>query len=267
MRVLAFLILSAAAMQAQDPAVLANIDEAFRLAGVRNLLESLPAHVSEMTSAAVAQFPKEQRQQFEPMIKEVGLKFLDPDAFYRQLRAYFVKHHDAGHMNTFLALERTPVYRTMHRLEEAANSAAGQAARRRFENNLKSDPPSQKRVLIMQRLDEAGNMTGLQVRMVIAIVNSMSAGLGAQMPPDLEAQSTAFAAKIRPILANNVLHTNLYVYRNADDAELEDYAAAAQQPDVEWFNRNLQGAMLALAGDRAGKAGEAIKVKVSQPFN
>ena len=38
-------------------------------------------------------------------------------------------------------------------------------------------------------------------------------------------------------------HTNLYIYRNTDDAELEGYVAAAQQPDVAWFNRDLQGAM------------------------
>ena len=267
MRLFAFLFLSAAAAHAQDPSVLANIDEAFRLAGVRTMLESLPAHVTEMTSAAVAQFPNDQRKQFEPVIKEVSRKFLDPDTFYRQMRAYFAKHYDAGHMDTFIVLERTPVYRTMHRLEESAETEAGRESRRRFENNLKSDPPTQKRQLAMQRIDDAGNMTGLQIRMVIAIVNSMSAGLGAQMPPDLEAQSTAFTAKVRPILANNILHMNLFVYRNADDAELEDYIAAQQQPDVAWFNKNLQGAMLAVAGERAGKAAEAIKIRVSQPLN
>ncbi|HEY3841344.1 MAG TPA: hypothetical protein VGL72_32460 [Bryobacteraceae bacterium] len=267
MKLFALLILSAAALPAQDPAVIADIDEAFRLAGVRTMLTSLPSHVTQMTSAAVAQFPNDQRRQFEPMIKEVSRKFLDPDSYYRQMRAYFVKHYDAGRMNTFLALERTPVYRTMHRLEEAADTEADEGARRRFENNLRSDPPTRKRILTMQRLDDAGNMTGLQVRMVIAVVNSMSAGLGAQMPPDLEAQSTAFTAKIRPILANNILHQNLFAYRNTDDAELEDYVSAAEQPDVAWFNKNLQSAMLAVAGDRAGKAAEAIKIKVSQTLN
>ena len=45
---------------AQDPAVLADIDEAFRLAGVRGMLETLPSHVNEMTAAAVSQFPRDQ---------------------------------------------------------------------------------------------------------------------------------------------------------------------------------------------------------------
>jgi hypothetical protein len=83
------------------------------------------SHVNEMTAAAVGQFPKEQRPQFEPLIKDVSLKFLEPDAFYRQLRTYFVKHYDAPHMGTFLALERTPVYRTMHRLEDTADCGSG----------------------------------------------------------------------------------------------------------------------------------------------
>jgi hypothetical protein len=259
--------LVSAQVRAQDPGVLADIDEAFRLAGVRSILETLPSHVGEMTAAAVAQFPKAQRSQFEPVIQDVSLKFLDPDAFYRQLRAYFAKHYDARHMQTFLALEKTPVYRTMHRLEETASSPVAQAARRRFEMNMKSDPPDAKRIDAIQRLDDARNTTGLQVKIVIGIVNAMADGLGAQMPADLEAQSTVFAAKVRPILAANVLHSYLFAFRNSDNLDLEDYVAAAQQKDVDWFNRNLQGAILAVAADRSARAGEYIKSKVAQPLN
>jgi hypothetical protein len=253
--------------QSQDPALLAYIDEAFRLAGVHKTLESLPSHVDEMTVVAVAQYPASQRRQFEPLIKEVSLKFLDPEAFYRQLRNYFVKNYDAAHMSSFLALERTPVYRTLQRLEEAADTPAAQASRRRFEANLQSDPPTPNRVEILQRLDEARNTTGLQVRIVTGIVNAMSAGLGAQMPADLESQCAAFTAKTRPMLANQVLHTNLYIYRNNDDADLEDYVAAAEQKDVAWFNRTLQAAIIAVAADRSTRAGEDIKGRVSKILN
>ena len=206
------------------------------------------------------------------MIKDVSSKFFSlPTVFYRQLRTYFVKHYEAGHMNTFLALERTPVYRTMHRLEESARSPAGQASLRRFAANLKSDPPTPKRVArLCKQLDAAGNTTGMQVRMVVSIVNAISGGLGAQLPPDLEAQSAAFTAKIRPLLSNNVLIANLFHHLSqpAMTAEVEDYVAAARQADVEWFNKNLQAAILAAAVDQSTKAGEAIKVKtaLAQPL-
>jgi hypothetical protein len=265
MRFLALsLLTSLVSLSAQDPEAAANIDQAFRLAGVRGILESLPSHVNNMTAVAVAQLPTDQRRAFEPFIKDVSRTFLDPDAFYRQLQSYFAKHYDAAHMNTFLTLTRTPVYRGMLRLEEAAETPAAQASRRRFEMNLQSDPPTPARVRILERLDEARKTTDLQVRLVIGIVNAMAAATGAQMPPDLEAQSTAFAAKIRPILAANILHTNLFIYRNSDDADLEDYVAAAEQKDVQWFNTNLQGAILAVAADRTTRAGEAIKKKMSQ---
>lgn len=261
------LVAAVAPLGAQDPAVAANIDEAFRLAGVRSMLESLPGHVNEMTTAAVAQLPREQRRQFEPVIKDVSLKFLDPDAFEKQLRTYFARHYDAARMGTFLALERTPVYRTMHRQEEAAETSAAHAALRRFEMSLKSDPPSPARVSLLQRLDEARNTTDLQVRMVAGIVNAMAVGLGAQMPPDLEAQSAAFRERLRPILAGTVLVQNLYMYRNASDTDLEDYIGAAQQKDVAWFNRTLQAAVLAVAADRAARAGEYIKTKLASQNN
>ena len=199
---------AAAAIGAEpDPTVLADIDEAFRLSGVRGMLESLPSHINEMTAAAVAQFPKEQRRQYEPLIQDASLKFLDPEEFYRQLRTYFAKHYDAARMSTFLALERTPVYRSMHRLEEMAETPAAQASRRRFEASLKSDPASPKRVEILQRLDDARSSTALQVRIVTGIVTALSTGLGPQMPADVQTQCAIFAlrAKTQPVLANNVL--------------------------------------------------------------
>jgi len=150
---LALLLAASGLLQAQDAAI-ASVEEAFRLAGVRRMLESLPAHVNQMTALAVAQLPREQQRQFEPLIREVSLKYFDPDAFYLQLRTYFIKHNDDSHMATFLALERTTVYRTMHRQEDAAETPAAHAVRRRFEVNLKADPPSPNRVAILQRLDQ-----------------------------------------------------------------------------------------------------------------
>ena len=262
------LLVCSFSLSAQDPTVLTNVDEAFRLAGVRSMVDSLPSHINEMTVAAVAQLPTDRRRALEPLIRDMSRKFLDPDAFYRQLQSYFAKHYDAAHMNTYLTLQRTPVYRTIVRLEEGAETPAAQASRRRFEANLNSDPPSPKRMTFLQQLDEARKTTDLQVRLVVAIVNAMSDSLGAQMPApaDMEAQNTAFSTKIRPILAGNVLHANLFTYRNSDDADLEDYVGAAQQKDVEWFNRNLGEAILAVAIDRTKRAAEAIKKNIAKPL-
>ena len=83
----------------------------------------------------------------------------------------------------------------------------------------------------------------------------------------IAAQTAAFTAKIRPLLANNVLVHSLYTYRSADDTDLEDYVEAAQQPAVAWFNRTLNDAILAVAADRASRAGNYIKSKLARPFN
>lgn len=244
--------------------MVANIDEAFQLTDVRAMAEKLPSHVNEITTAAVAQFPRDLRKQFEPYIKDVSRRFLAPDAFYRQLRTYFVKHYDGGKMATFLALERTPGYRTMHRLEAGVETPAAEAGRRRFEANLKSDPPEPDRIAILQRMDQETKTTDLQVRMLTNIVNVMSDSLGVQLPPDLDTKTAAFAAKIQPVVANAVLTNNLYVYRNTEGGDLEDYIAAAQQPAVEWFNHTLQSAILAVSAERVAHAGEDIKTKAAQ---
>jgi hypothetical protein len=94
--------------------------------------------------------------------------------------------------------------------------------------------PEAKRVDILQRLDGARKTTDVQLRIVLGIINAMSSGLGAQMPSDLDTQSAAFKDKIRPVLANNTL------------------------------THNLQSAILAVAAERAARAGEDIKAKTTQ---
>ena len=219
----------------------------------------LPARINQITAAAVALYPAEQRRDFEPMVKEIRLKFRDPQGLYRQLRSYFVKHYDAAHMRTFLALERTPVYRTMHRQEDAAELPEAQAARRRFENNLKADPPALKRMQAVESLDDARNATASQVKLAKTIATAMAAAVGTQIPPGLEPQGEEFASKIRPILAGDVQRKYLFTYRNADDLDMDDYLAAVQQKDVTWFDRTLQAAILAATTDRATRAGDAVK--------
>ena len=128
------------------------------------------------------------------------------------MRSYFAKHYDAAQMATFLALERTPVYRTMHRLEESAETPAAQAARRRFRGQSEVRPADPERVDIIARLDEATKTTGLQVNIVIGIMNAMAAALGAQMPADLETQSTAFRPRSDrswPTMSSTVIFSSI----------------------------------------------------------
>ena len=133
-------------MHAQDPAVLANIDEAFRLAGrAKPYSKSLPSHVTEMTSAAVAQYPtgaapaaRAGGQGSQPQIPAI------PTSSTGQLRVYFAKHYDAG---PYGHLPRPGADAGLSHDASPGGSrelGCGQAARRRFENTLQSDPPVEK---------------------------------------------------------------------------------------------------------------------------
>ena len=214
-----------------------------------------------MTAAALGQLPSEKRLEFGPLIHDVSLKFLNPDAFSRQVKAYFARHYDGKKMAMLLALERTTTYRSMHRIEAEAE-AANAMTRHRFETNLKTDPPPPARVRLMQRLDDTMNTTELQVKIVTGILKILNA-----VSQGSDLQTADFTAKIRPVLAGNVLVHSLFTYRNAEDAELEDYLEACQQPPIVWFNRMLHDAIVAVAAERAAQAGEDLKGKQEHPFN
>lgn len=218
MRIAGLLLLAAAVLLHAQSTARARIDEAFRLAGVAEVLASLPTYINEMAAPSVAQ-----------------TKVKDADAFARELKSYFIDRYDASKMATFLALERTPTYRTMHRMEAAADKAP-RASRRSFEANLKSDPPGAKRVALLKRLDAAMSSTGLQIRIATEVLKGLPAG-----PPSL---------------ANSESIHDLFVYRNVDDSELEDYVVASEHPAVQWFNHTLQAAILVAMADRPAIEGE-----------
>jgi hypothetical protein len=265
----AALFLTALPLAAQDSqeAKLAQIDEAFRLAAVRATLETLPNHANEMTVAALATIPSDKQKPFLPVIKQASRNVLEPNACYPLVRRYFLKHYDAAHLRAFIALEQTSVYRTWRRLEQQASLPALQTARRGFLENLKEEPPPFERRQLMAQLDDATDSTGLEVRLVIAVLNSTAAAMGANMPSDLDLQSTAFTARIQPALQERTLANLCFTLRGADDAGVQDYIDAALQPDVAWFNRNLHAAILSLVGDRASAAADYIKSHPPKPFN
>jgi hypothetical protein len=130
---------------------------------------------------------------------------------------------------------------------------------------VKEDPPAPKRLDTLRRLDETLNTTGAELRMVTGIVNALSESMGGSPPAGLDTRSAEFAAKLQPILANQVLMQNLFVFRNSDDEDLEDFIAAAQQPAVDWFHHNLQSALLAAALERETHLVEDLKTKAAAP--
>jgi hypothetical protein len=244
-----------------------QVDEAFRLAGVRPLLEALPARAGEMTVAVLATFPPDKRKELEPAAKDIARRMLEPSLCYPLVRRYFLQHFDAVQMRSFVALEKTPTYRTMHRQEEQAGLPALQSSRRTFLRNLPNDPPPPARRQLLEKLDEINGYTVLHQGLVMATVNSSLAGLTMTLPEEFESVKTSVSARANPIVQDQTLALLLFTFRNAEDVDIQDYLEASQQPAVIWFNRTLNAAILAAVGERGPISSDYIRVHPPKPFN
>ena len=244
-----------------------QVDEAFRLAGVRPLLEALPARVGEMTAAVLATFPPDKRKQLEPAARDIARQMLEPNLCYPLVRHYFLQHFDAPQMRSFVALEKTSVYRTMHRQEEQAGLPALQSSRRNFLRNLPNDPPPPSRRQLLEKLDEINGYTVLYQGLVMATINSSLAGLTMTLPEEFESVQTSVGARARPIVQDQTLALLLFTFRNAEDVDIQDYLEACQQPAVIWFNRTLNAAILAAVGERGPISSDYIRIHPPRPFN
>jgi hypothetical protein len=259
--------LSSVESKGQSAAATGEIDEAFRLAGVREALDQLPDLIKETSILNPASFTGVQQRQVVALVRQESVRTARPAAMYSQLRTWYVRHYDADRISTFSALEKSPRYRTMRRMEEMAASAANLPMRRRFEANLQNDPPSAARLELLKRLDSAGTMTGLQVRLASQIPNTIMINVdpaSAASNPASAGPGNDAAAKAQSMLSRQVLVAHLFAFRNVDDETLANYVQAAEQKDVTWFYRNLESAALAVVALRSQDASESLKTQMEK---
>src|SRR3974390_2354798 len=92
-------LLGALGRPRQPPADKADqVDEALKLAGVRPLLEALPARAGDMAVAVLATFPADKRKPLEPAVKVAANRILEPNGCYPLVRRYFLQNFDAAKM-------------------------------------------------------------------------------------------------------------------------------------------------------------------------
>jgi hypothetical protein len=132
-----------------------------------------------------------------------------------------------------------------------------------FAAQLQSNPPAQKRLALLRRLDKVTGASELLIRMEIANFRCIFKTINRVLPPEkrLEEAKMEQLCNVRkvqsgPRLKNRTLAGFLYTYRSISDAELTKYIDFCESDVGQWFNRISGGATMkamAIAAEEVGR--------------
>ncbi len=243
------------------------VEEVLERFGVNQQIAQIPTRIQAQL--------QQRRSELSPQIY-AELSGILPDAFRTELLdARTIKNFEAKANKEQLlsALEwlRSPPSKKMTQLEVEVGTPEGQRQLREFVTTLQSNPPSEQRVALLLRLDEATEGTEMAIALTVIIARAMVEGMQPLLPPEkrmdhsqVERQIGTMKSRLHPMMKNYLLVANLFVYRSVSDDELEGYVSNWESENGQWLYRTTIEAFMAAMATAAKEAGERIAEVASQ---
>jgi len=159
------------------------------------------------------------------------------DALYPLVMAAVITRYDEPHATAVVRAFRTPLFRRLQELEDAAWTPAALPSIRAFSEQLVDNRPSVERHVLVRRLDAAMGVTAIQLEVMGATIRGMSRALGTGAAADVQIRDLIAGVREQSMVPvkNQTLLTLLFAYRTVGDDELRDYLAFWESLPGRWF--------------------------------
>ena len=172
----------------------------------------------------------------------LGQQF-QPDPFYRAIAAQVRKSYTPDRLPPLDKWFHSPLARKLADLERAAYAPDSRPALVEFAAALTNKPPPESRLLLIHRIYDAFRTSDMEVETTIAIVAVIAEAIGPALPADkrysmgeLNRALGPVKSRYRSVMKNARIVQDLFAYRTASDAELEQYAAFLESGAGKWLN-------------------------------
>jgi hypothetical protein len=231
----------------------------------------LPSHVYEM---------------FVPLFKEI----YNAEKIRKDMQTRIENNLDFESIENVLVWLRTPLGRKITLLEEAASSPEGQQQLGAFAKQLRTNPPSQARVHLGKRLDEATQATETTLELAVAtsqeatftkpgnaltpteqlyfsmtIPTHFIEGANALLPKEqridyatFQQQMKSQPQKMKHVYQHANLANFLYTYQNLSDDELDLYIAFSESESGRNYHKTIFKALQKIQQDAALRITKAV---------
>ena len=156
----------------------------------------------------------------------------DPGSANKKLIAYSKKRMNKQIVAEVLAWFKTPLGRKITDAENVTSSAEAQKDMVRYISNLQNNPPSQDRVLVLEKFVEASGVVEISADMGIKLLKGMNVSINLALPEERRIDKERIETiieKAKPALVQQLRHQltlgSYFIYRNISNEDLEGYIA------------------------------------------
>ncbi len=215
----------------------AAIDESLRLSGVRN-------HLAALRERLTRALENDYRADFD--VRRWATRMLassfSAESYNKSVRQALLDSYNADIMARVLTWYRSGTGRKIVRLEQSGAEPGQGAARRNYLATLENTQPSEKRLVLIFRIDESLRASEDAFATIKAVatgwnraVEDLQGERDRTEVGQLETALTIYRAQARDELSEDVLREMMYTYREATDAELGAYAEFLDSDAGQWF--------------------------------
>ncbi|MEO7652367.1 MAG: hypothetical protein ABIZ80_18025, partial [Bryobacteraceae bacterium] len=163
-----------------------------------------------------------------------------------------------------------PRTKQLGELERRATVAEAQQKLVEFAGGITKNPPSQERLQLIHRLNDATKLSDTEVTCTIAIVRSVARAINPLLPQakrygadELRDALAAVQGRYAPIMNNARIVRYLFTYQTADDSELERHVQFWESGSGRWLIAAVQSgyasAALRISSALTAKIPERVK--------
>jgi hypothetical protein len=218
-----------------------------------DLLQSsgLSAQLDGLTTGIRAQFLRAHRRQSNQdrmTIDRIVAERFAPGTLYARIKTEFQRDLEPGRLQKTLAWYDSPLGKRITGQELAALIAAGGPAAA----DLEQDPPSARRLELIERLDAIGGASETTVDVTVAIVRSLTVAFQPGLPAvagltrdQLDKQIAQARNRTLEDMRRVCMVSMLLAYRGLSDDELDQYVQFVESDAGRWYMSVMNSALLA----------------------
>lgn len=244
------------AQSAASPADLV-VEEVLERSGITRQIAQIQGHLAAQGNQRLSQVdPKDQAA-----VTDVLRRAFHPEAIHAAVKETFVADFDQQRAAGALAWLRSPVSRRLVDLEVAASSPEAMQGMQEFAGRLQNSPPTEKRLALVQGLDDATEATALTLDLVTTAVRGIASAVDPMLPPEKrlkEGDLEEFRRGSSHTLRMTNLVMMLFAYRAASDDELFVYLQFYRSDAGQWLVRSYRKGLLNAIAGASRRAGEEL---------
>jgi Tfp pilus assembly protein PilP len=165
-----------------------------------------------------------------------------PNYIRTNLKKVFLKRFSQEHAEASTKWFNSRIGRKILKAESEAISPENQKSREKFAKGIMNAPPSESRLLVVERIEAAGTLSSNIKSLYLAYVEAMFPFNNLLQGKRLVKVVKMLKDEVVEPIREQVLHQNLFAYKNIDVKELKSYAGFLESSAGQWFTlAELQG--------------------------